>query len=172
MKHLAAHPTVPLVDPPQAVARVVSRATTCRLLARLHGVALGGGAGGDPRQQKLPQQQPPQPGRYRLAAPRFALAPEGLTADTALAVEAALLAAGAGRALWPLIVKPEVACGPGDSHLLTVLLDRPTALALPTPRTTATSAAAATAASGRGEASGNPDDGHGRWLGRCSVVQE
>lgn len=98
--------SVPLLDSPSAVARVVSRGTTCTLLAALAGT--------------------PLTPTSLLRAPRFVIAPQGVTAATAVEVEAAL--AAQGIPLAPLIGKPVTACGPGSSHLLTIFLDRPAAL--------------------------------------------
>jgi hypothetical protein len=136
----AAFPAVPVVDHPAAVARVVSRACTCELLATVRGVSLLseprlsssgkggvslGGAHGNGHGAGVPLIS------FRLAAPRFVVAPRGLTQGTAAEVETQLRFQGV---CGPLLVKPEVACGPTGSHLLTVVLGSPTSLGHLLPR--------------------------------------
>ena len=117
-EYCSAHPSVPLVDPPAAVANVVSRIATCKLLAELHGTPIDCDPEGGHRQP-------------RLVAPRYVVAADGVERDpaTRAAIRAALL-----RTMCPpapneehwgsaLICKPVVACGPGVSHQLTVILD-------------------------------------------------
>ena len=138
----AAFPTVPVVDHPATVARVVFRARTCELLATVHGYSLTDGASHGPTQNGKSEDSedvaetaggdlgakspPPQPlHQFRLTAPRFVVAPRGLTQSTASDIEAQLHNQGVRG---PLLVKPEVACGPAGSHLLTVVFGSPTSL--------------------------------------------
>jgi len=115
----AAFPTVPVVDHPATVARVVFRARTCELLATVRGFSLIDGGGSHS------VTSPPPLHHFRLTAPRFVVAPRGLTQSTAGEIEAQLREQGVRG---PLLVKPEVACGPAGSHLLTVVFGSPTSL--------------------------------------------
>jgi len=167
------YPGVPLVDSPSAVARVVDRARTGQLLRQLHGRPLGNGGGGNggARERAAGGEDgapcPPPPAPWRLVAPRFVVAPGGVTAATAGWVEGALAGVGVGPA--PLIVKPVLACGPGASHMLSLLLDRPSAILLGSN----TSGGSGSNGVSNGGGGGNDDDKAApRWLGQPSVVQE
>lgn len=125
------HPGVPLVDPIAAVANVVSRVTTCQLLAELNGTTIsasnvGGGGAGDVESRGG---HAPGCGQTRLVAPGYIVAADGVKRDPSVlsSLRTALLRAmpnsvGGGR--WgPLMCKPVTACGPGSSHQLTVILN-------------------------------------------------
>lgn len=99
---------VPLIDSPDAVARVVNRGTTCELLASIDGTSLGP--------------------TCLLKAPQFILAANGVNDTSAHEIERLLELKK--LPLSPLICKPVLACGPGFSHNLTLLLGRPCSLQL------------------------------------------
>ena len=100
--YCAAHPTVPLVDPPVSVANVVSRVATCRILAELHGTPIGRvvDIGASPR-DSIEQKDSSDSGSSRdsdgdgslngwwqplLVAPRYVVAADGVRPDDAAAV--------------------------------------------------------------------------------------
>jgi len=119
------HPEVPIVDPPIAISRVVSRIKTCELLTKLHGTHIG-------HQYQLTSSDGKNIKYHHrcMIAPKFIIASKGITYETASIIEKDLIANSIPLDK-PFLCKPVEACGPGASHMLTILLDKPSVVFQP-----------------------------------------
>jgi hypothetical protein len=150
------NPLVPIVDQPSCVARVVSRITTCELLAQLNGTLIGTSK----HESSM---------NRRLVAPKYVVAQHGVSSQTAQALENALMKKSIFSG--PLLCKPAEACGPGASHMLTILLDKPTAIFTPHSSTHDDNCASSPTCN-HGECDDVKICGMLPWLSQPTVVQE